>query len=198
MTNIKFIGIVFNNDYWNTLGTEFVKNFEKFINIKKCSELGLVEFFEYECHCTLMYNDSYMYGPNYTYVNLKVNRDLSYLLKSIKDKNELIINDLIIDTFDNEDSRVLKINLSNCNLISELTKIHDYLMNDCENSGNYVNYNPHLTLTYLNPDVSDSDINNMKSWIINSFKDKLLNYKISTILMSNLDKGEEFKKVINF
>lgn len=155
------------------------------VNKEKCESQGMNQLFEDEPHITLFYGMDNL-GENMCYHILKIkNRDNYYKLKG---ENALVLPEVIIDTFDNEDVRVLKINLSNSNIISILSQYHDSFKEYSNGQGlNQDSYNPHITLTYLKPEVTDDQIRTIIE-LLDLEKLKVFLYK--KFIMSS-DSGEK-------
>lgn len=154
-----FIGLIFSAPRWNAIGNYVKSNMLNYINLNKCIDNGLKNGFENECHCTLLYSNIYTRGVNWI---------VYYLIHHCKDQIKQLFNtkfelkDPIIDTFDNEDSRVLKINLTNCNLYPIMRSINDKLK-EVLDGGDFIGYNPHMTITYLKPNTPDDVISEFRS-----------------------------------
>lgn len=127
------------------------------INTDLCLKYNMNWYCETFPHITLL-------GDVKNVSNNKVFRELKYsdneLFKKFKKKCQegLYFPEIVIDTFDNENSRVLKINCENCNIREELEEIHTLLKDNIENEETYNVYQPHITITYLRPDVTDTEV----------------------------------------
>jgi hypothetical protein len=158
MDKYTFIGLNFNTPRWSVIGNYTKSNMLDYINFDKCMDMGLKNGFEDECHCTLLFSNIYTKGVNWI---------VYYLVHHCSDQIKQLFNtkfelkDPIIDTFDNEDSRVLKINLTNCNLYPIMKSINDSLK-EVLGGGNYDGYSPHMTITYLKPDTPDDVIHEFR------------------------------------
>lgn len=128
-----------------------------FINKDKCLEKDMTWFCETYPHITLI-------GDLKDITNNAVYRQLKYKKPELWDKfykkissEGIWFNELIIDTFNKETCKVLKINCTNCNAYEELKELHE-LLKGLPNEEKYDTYNPHITLTYLKPNISDSEL----------------------------------------
>lgn len=182
----NFIGIEVSNPHWSQLGNKVKSELLDWIEFSKLDQFNTGSIYETQPHITLIYNESLNKGPNWLHWFMTVkNRDLYKQLVSI---DSLSIKDVTIDTFDNPDSKVLKINCLDSNIIDICREYHDRLDEIALERSKYNIYRPHLTITYLKPDTPDSVIEDFKSKIV------LKNYtefKLENILITDTD--HEFK-----
>lgn len=177
--NIRCIMLGLENASFVPMLKNAILNNLDIVNQDYCLENGYTMMCETEPHVTLFYGFTEM-GENLAYSYLKIkNREAYKELKQIRDQEGLVLPEVIIDTFDNEDNRVLKINLENSNLMQALNKYYQFFRecpNDSEHNG--PDYHPHITLTYLKPDTTDEQIqkliesidkDKLKYWIIRDF-----------------------------
>lgn len=201
MNKLEFIGLKFDNPVWNEIGLLIKDKYSPYINFDKCIEMGFPNGFESECHCTLLYNKTYNYGPNFTFTKLKFGSEFRNEFNKLINKSgynkELILNPVIIDTFDNEDSRVIKINLENSNMYPEMKSIHSELEKLCEEPSTYSDYKAHLTLTYFKSDTSDDVIEILKSELFEFYKDYLFKFNLKSLMFSSTSVTSDFKQVID-
>lgn len=169
MIKVDFIGLMLSNPNHKELLDLIRKQYFEYINIPKCTEQGLLMGVELEAHVTLAYNKTFTKGPNWYYWLTTVK--LRDLYKKISTAGKLVIPEVVIDTFDNEDSRVLKINVSNCNIMDVMRSYFEQIDETASERSVHQHYDPHITLTYLNPNTPDSVIEDLKSKVI------LSNYK---------------------
>lgn len=154
-----------NLNHIRNLKTVVFNNFGA-VNRELCIDYGLNWLCETNPHITLL-GEVMNVSNNETYRQLKYSDDKVF--KRFKKKCEeegLTFPELIIDTFDNDNARVLKINCSNCNLYNELSEVHELLKSKLENEEKFDKYEPHITLTYLRPDASDNEVNKIKTELL--------------------------------
>lgn len=178
MDKYTYVGLHFNFPRWASVGNYLTFNYVDYIDMAKCTESDLPSGYERDPHCTILYNDSEIKGPNYMSYLMAVER--YEVLKALSEK-VLILDPLIIDTFRNPDATVLKLNLHFSNLEAILCNLNENL---CSRLGisNSREYHPHITLTYLNHDTPDQVIDE----IISNFpKDYLVDPVMKYISCSN-------------
>lgn len=189
MKGVNFIGIELNNPNWGSICRLITSKLSDWIAFDKLNENNWSGLFEIETHITLVYSpENLPIGPNYTDVLLKIiSRDYYNQLRSDLTLN---LNDVVIDTFNNTDAKVLKINVESSDKYELLKNYRDHLITKLD-LPNY-DYNPHITITYLKPDTPDSLINevisevpksnlrlfNMTNFIISNKEDEKVKYKI--------------------
>lgn len=162
---------------------ELLNNFSQYINIdyitSECkSWKSLVES---EPHVTLIYGLTPGLGKNKLYNEVKLKNRDEYL--AIKNCGELTLDNPVIDYFDDEGARVLKINFKGCNQYNQLKGMMTKL---CEipNDWKYKeDYSPHLTLTYLKPDAPDETAR----VLMDKYSKMLHNFKINGYIISSND-----------
>lgn len=186
MKYINFIGLYFENPNWGALGRLMISKYSEYIDFAKCSENDLVDGYESECHCTVVYNNDLLIGFNEAVYTLLIKyRDL---YNKLKERKELQLPKLTINTFDNEDSRVLKIDITESNLYPILKQYNSEIL---EEEGLEVKqYRPHLTITYLKKDTPDDVIDKIRKDIVDR---DYLTYKISNFMISS--KKDDTKKI---
>lgn len=142
------------------IGKSLVNGYFDYIDTAVCIDQGFDKFYVTDPHVTLIY-DLEPIGENMMYHILKMeNRDLYNKLKSDK---LMVLDEVVFDTFDNGDYRVLKVNLTNSNKY-ELLKEYSQRLTKYPNDWKYGDpYSPHLTLTYLKKDTPDSVIEDMNN-----------------------------------
>jgi len=163
---VNFIGLLLENEHleflWNKLKTEYLD----YIDIPKCVESGCPLGVETEAHVTIGYNETFQKGPNwyYWYMFIK-NKDL---MNELREKKVLKVPRVTIDTFnrDDKDFKVLKFNMSDCNIIDILQQYHDKLEETAEVKSEYTKYNPHITLTYLKKSTPEEVIDRLRSELL--------------------------------
>lgn len=198
MKTLNFVGLKLYNEEWTKLCNFIADEYRDLISIEKCQENNLVRFCEYESHITIMYNDSYKYGPNTTEIKLLIDNAVKSNFKNLTETHKVTLPKIVIDTFDNTDARILKLNALSISCYEDCKAIHDYLESNCEHPSDYVDYNPHLTLTYLRPDVSNEEIQDLIEDIrANCDIDQLLTqFEVEGLMLSNRD--EDISKLIKF
>lgn len=170
-----------NLDFIRNLKTIVFNHFD-IINKELCLKYNLNWYCDTNPHITLL-GEIPEVSNNEVYRKLKYSDEKVFVDFKKKCSNGVItFPELIIDTFDNDNSRVLKINCKNCNIYSELTEIHNLLKSSVPNDEKYKDYSPHITLTYLKPDTSDSDIEDIKSALLGSLPK---NFNIESIALSD-------------
>lgn len=189
MTPIKFIGLGFSNPLWADLCNYFTDTYSDYIDKFKCREMGLPAYVETDLHCTLMYNESYQFGKNYTEVHLRFGNATKDVFNRLVETKELVLPELVIDTFDNADARVLKINLDQCNMYEDMKELHNYFNSLAINQGEHPQYHAHFTISYLSPNTSDEEIHKIIDDLKTRFGSQLLNFKLQTLMVSNRDEG---------
>lgn len=172
----NYIGLHLSNPYWNALGGLVKNELGEYINIPKCIDNNLNQLFEPDAHTTIIYSDELTVGPNwlYWYITLK-DREL---FRSFQ--NKILNIDPVIDTFDNVDCRVLKFNLNLTPGLEPIYELNSNLVSDLNLPKK--DYNPHVTITYLNPDTPDSVIDKFVSELdVSKFTEfKLDRFEIGT------------------
>lgn len=198
MKTLNFVGLKLYNEHWTKLCNFIADEHRDLISMDKCQENNLARFCEFETHITLMYNDSYKYGPNVTEIKLLIDNAVKLNFKHLTETHKVTLPKVIIDTFDNPDAQILKLNALNISCYEDCKAIHDYLESNCEHPSDYVDYNPHLTLTYLRPDISDEEIQDLIEDIkVNCDVDEVLTqFEVEGLMLSNRD--EEISKIIKF
>lgn len=181
--NVNFICLLVENSYFGEV-TKMIKNeFFDYIDIPYCTEQGLLHGFETEPHITLWYGDGLNNGINWFdwFMEIK-NRDLMKAVKSINCK------DCLIDTFDNPESRVLKINVSGSKEYEILYKLNKAI-EGVSTIPSEKEYNPHITLTYLKTDTPDEVLEQIKSKIVLT---NLRNFSVTGLKIANSDREKIF------
>lgn len=152
------------------LHNALLNEYSQFINLDKVKECGWKSLIESEPHVTLIYGLTPGVGYNTLYHTLKIKNRTEHL--KIKTGRILHLNDPVINTFDNEDAKVLKVDFNKCDQYEDLNNMMRKL-SEIPNEWQYLNdYNPHLTLTYLKPDAPDKiakDLTERFSHLINDF-----------------------------
>jgi hypothetical protein len=173
----KFIGLALSNPNWNRLCSLVTRRHEDWIELSKCGSFE-GNFFEPDPHITLYYNEDCIKGPNYLYWTTTCYCKAQY--EAIKGYESILLLDPYIDTFNNDDARVLKVNVlaSNCNAKNIITSWHDKIQEKLP-PDNYPTYHPHITVTYLKPDTPDSVINK----IVEELQTEKLEFKPTEILI---------------
>lgn len=134
--------------------SKILNDYSQFVNLEKIKECGWKSLVENDPHVTLIYGLTPGVGYNTLYHTLKIKNRAEHL--KLKAGRVLHLTNPVIDTFNNEDAKVLKINFNGCTEYEDLKAMMTKLA-EIPNDWQYLdNYNPHLTLTYLNPDAPDS------------------------------------------
>lgn len=146
------------------------------IDTDYCTQEGYDLFYENEQHVTLYYGLDI--GFNRAYYEIKIaGREL---YKELCNTKVLQIPEVKINTFDG-DRIVVKIDLTEIPLFNVLNQYHERLKPFSNGEHDFPTYNPHITLTYLKKDASESEIHNF----INYFnKDLLHEFKMESICIS--------------
>lgn len=161
---VNFVGLKLSNPHIKSLLDKLRLEYLDYIDIPSCTEHGLSNGVETESHVTLIYNNSLVKGPNWYHWFLSIkNRDH---FKVLRNSRKLLIQDPVIDTFDQSNYRVLKFNLSKCNHIDVLTELNKGLESTAPEKSEFTEYNPHITLTYLKSDTPDEVIDHLRSQLI--------------------------------
>lgn len=159
-----FVGITVYNSEWES-ACKRMKNYLEYVEIPKLVEISSKELFDDNPYVTLIYKTGISKGPNWLswFTRIK-NRDL---FNDLKSNPTFTLQNPIIDTFDNPDSRVLKLNIidSGCNRFPLFEDYHNAFI-EYFGEDKYGGYQPHITLTYLRPDTPDSIIEDIKSNIL--------------------------------
>lgn len=160
-----------NNPLLNLVHNEIISKYINYISQDQTSSCGFKGLVESDPHVTLIYDLDPGVGRNKLYHLIKIQHRDEY--NAIRKLQFLTIDNPIINTFDNEDYRVVKVDLMNCNEYQVLRNMSDKLM-ELPNNFSYGGdkYHPHLTLTYLKPDAPDfiiDELNNKFSKLLNRF-----------------------------
>lgn len=160
--NVKTVMLMVDNPSLIKVGKSISSKYFDYIEVQKCIDNGMINLYESEPHITLLYGFEPMIGENTMYHILKIqNRELYRQLRS---NTKLTLPEVVIDTFDNPDSRVLKINTNNSNIFSILNGYYQNLITypNTRTKSDDGQFHSHLTLTYLKPDTPDSIIQEIK------------------------------------
>jgi 2'-5' RNA ligase len=151
---VKCAMLELHNPCWQSKLIDFVDKYEDAINEEKCDEEGLYSLYENECHVTLLY------GLAATKIQcLRALKDRGPSLVKLS-KSNVTVSPIVINTFDDDEFRVLKLDLSECSAIKELTDCWKALKG-LPNDSKFDEYSPHITITYLKPTVTDDEIAEM-------------------------------------
>lgn len=166
---VSCVMIGLSNPHLQITGKKVVTNFFDWINTEKCIENGLINMYENEPHITLLYGLDPGVGENMMYHFLKIkNRDL---YNQLRKESMIALPEVVIDTFDNEDAKVLKINFDNSPNYEILKAYSDQLKESFPNTWQYDDYHPHATITYLKPETPQSVVDKIvKSIDLNSLR----------------------------
>lgn len=175
--NCVMLGIT--NPILPRLYMKITNDYSKYINLSKVAESRWKGLVEDTPHITLFYGLNPGLGRHKLYFNLIFNWREYYLGLATK-KIELMHPK--IDTFDNEDCRVLKINFDSCDKFACLEGINEKL-SGYPNTNVYKEYEPHCTLTYLNQDAPDSIMEELND----EFSKYLTNFSITEFILSSDD-----------
>jgi len=158
---------------------EILNNYSQYINLDKVKDCGWKSLVETDPHITLIYGLTPGVGYNTLYHILKIKNRSEYL--SIKKGTQIHLSNPVINTFDNEDSKVLKIDFNNCDIYDNLNNMM-LKLNELPNTWSYSkDYNPHLTLTYLNPDAPEY----IAEKLTEKFSPMLMNFTITGYMISS-------------
>lgn len=161
-----------------------LNDYSQFINLDKVKECGWKSLVESDPHITLIYGLNPGVGYNTLYHTLKIKNRAEHL--KIKAGNILHLSNPIINTFDNEDAKVLKIDFNQCDQYEDLNNMMKKLAL-LPNTWQYLDdYNPHLTLTYLKPDAPDS----IAQDLTNRFSHLIMEFPITEYIISSNDDTE--------
>lgn len=156
----KFIGLALKNTNWTKLCSLVTRRHEDWIELSKCGSFE-GNFYEPDPHITLYYNEKCMKGPNYLYWTATCYCREEY--KMIKDLETLKLRAPVLNTFDNDDARVLMIDVSrsNCNADTILHNWHNKILEKLPKDS-YPKYTPHITITYLKPNTPDKVVSKIQ------------------------------------
>lgn len=154
MDSVKCVLLNLFNESLKGQLSRVINNNLDLVNKSTCEENGWTSYYEESPHVTLFYGLENL--GKYKAEHL-IKMKNWYTFNKFRE-NKLELPRVIIDTFDNEENRVLKINLSNCNLVSELSHYYSEFSSYSDPNNKFISYNPHLTFTYLKPDVTDEQL----------------------------------------
>lgn len=133
---------------------KILNDYSKYINLDKVKSNGWKSLVELDPHVTLIYGLTPGIGYNTLYHTLKIKNRAEHL--KLKKGTPVHLSNPVINTFDNDDAKVLKIDFNECDAYDTMNSMMHKLA-EFPNNWEYLDdYNPHLTLTYLNPDAPDS------------------------------------------
>lgn len=167
------------NVYWMELNDLVSKIFEGWTlnselpieslnyNIDVIPHVTLIYSTEAINHVTLMY--ALRSTPNEAY-------------KHLIDNGSINLTKLVVDAFESDTQKVLKINLSESNEVKLLTEINSHLKASLELKSTYTEFNPHITITYLKPDTPEDLIEKFKAEINDS---NYLKFDLTEVCISN-------------
>lgn len=163
---------------------DLVSEYSEFIDAEKCDSMGFQFLYEDEPHVTLLHGLNPEVGENFLYHYLKLqNRNLYKVLKS---DSMFKLTELNINTFQNDDSVVLKIDLSSCDKL-EILKDYNEKLKEFPHDESQWEYTPHLTITYLKSSTPNEVIVKM----IEMFREDFLpSFEVKGFLLSNSSEGK--------
>lgn len=162
MNNIEFVMLGLDNPKETQTLKAWTFNNLDYVNQEKCLDANLKWYCEDSPHITIaakLLNQS----SNDIFRTLKYSKpDIwkEFRDKVVKKKIFLTFPELLVDTFNNEDCIVLKINCINCNYYTDLVNLHK-LFDNKPNQSEHTQYQPHITLTYLKKSTPLKVIENM-------------------------------------
>lgn len=182
MININYIGLNLKNQYHTQLLDMIRNEYFQYIDIPVCTKYGLSTGVEINSHVTLAYNNTLSKGPNWYYWMLTIRERNTF--NKLKVVNKLKVPEVIINTFEQEQYRVLKIDIRNCNICEELRTLHECIEDTAGEKSRFTEYLPHITLTYLKKDTPDEVLVDLKSKVIlNNYKE----WNIDSLQISSVD-----------